>query len=77
VAGREQEALLADSVGLALLVVLDCLTLPERVAFLRQWSHFGGHNTQSGTSTGGQCAKGFGRASYLGMVSMRRNGACI
>jgi RNA polymerase sigma factor (sigma-70 family) len=30
----EQEALLADSVGLALLVVLDTLTPPERVAFV-------------------------------------------
>jgi len=30
----EQEALLADSVGLALLVVLDRLTPPERVAFV-------------------------------------------
>ena len=34
VAGPEQEALLADSVGLALLVVLDTLTPPERVAFV-------------------------------------------
>src|SRR5215510_544571 len=30
----EQEALLADSVGIALLVVLDTLTPPERVAFV-------------------------------------------
>src|SRR5205823_9477194 len=30
----EQEALLADSVGLALLVVLDTLTPPERLAFV-------------------------------------------
>jgi RNA polymerase sigma factor (sigma-70 family) len=30
----EQEALLADSVGLALLVVLDCLTPAERLAFV-------------------------------------------
>jgi RNA polymerase sigma-70 factor (ECF subfamily) len=30
----EQEALMADSVGLALLVVLDTLTPPERVAFV-------------------------------------------
>src|SRR6266480_5077528 len=30
----EQEALLGDSVGLALLVVLDCLTPAERVAFV-------------------------------------------
>jgi RNA polymerase sigma-70 factor (ECF subfamily) len=30
----EQEALLADSVGLAMLVVLDSLTPPERVAFV-------------------------------------------
>ena len=30
----EQEALLADSVGLALLVVLDCLSPPERLAFV-------------------------------------------
>jgi RNA polymerase sigma-70 factor, ECF subfamily len=34
VAGPEQEAMLADSVGLALLVVLDTLTPPERVAFV-------------------------------------------
>jgi RNA polymerase sigma factor (sigma-70 family) len=34
VAGPEQEAMLADSVGLALLVVLDTLTPAERVAFV-------------------------------------------
>jgi len=34
VAGPEQEAALADSVGLALLVVLDMLTPAERVAFV-------------------------------------------
>ncbi len=34
VPGPEQEAVLADSVGLALLVVLDTLTPPERVAFV-------------------------------------------
>ncbi len=34
VAGPEQEAMLADSVGLALLVVLDTLTPGERVAFV-------------------------------------------
>jgi RNA polymerase sigma-70 factor (ECF subfamily) len=33
-AGPEQEAVLADSVGLALLVVLDALTPAERVAFV-------------------------------------------
>lgn len=33
-ADPEQEALLADSVGLALLVVLDTLTPPERLAFV-------------------------------------------
>jgi RNA polymerase sigma-70 factor (ECF subfamily) len=33
-AGPEQEALLADSVGLALLVVLDALAPPERLAFV-------------------------------------------
>lgn len=33
-AGPEDEALLADSVGLALLVVLDTLTPPERLAFV-------------------------------------------
>jgi len=32
--GPEQEAVLADSVGLALLVVLDTLAPPERVAFV-------------------------------------------
>jgi len=32
--GPEEEALLADSVGLALLVVLDTLTPPERLAFV-------------------------------------------
>ncbi len=32
--GPEQEAVLADSVGIALLVVLDTLTPPERVAFV-------------------------------------------
>ena len=32
--GPEQEALLADSVGLALLVVLETLTPPERLAFV-------------------------------------------
>jgi RNA polymerase sigma-70 factor (ECF subfamily) len=32
--GPEQEAVLADSVGLALLVVLDTLTPPERLAFV-------------------------------------------
>ena len=34
VAGPEQEAMLADSVGLALLVVLETLTPPERLAFV-------------------------------------------
>src|SRR5271166_6823136 len=34
VAGPEQEAMLADSVGLALLVVLDTLAPGERVAFV-------------------------------------------
>ena len=34
--GPEQEALLADSVGVALLVVLDTLTPSERVAFVLQ-----------------------------------------
>ena len=34
VAGPEQEAMLADSVGLALLVVLDTLTPADRVAFV-------------------------------------------
>src|SRR5579859_4925864 len=33
-AGPEQEALVADSVGLALLVVLDALTPTERLAFV-------------------------------------------
>jgi RNA polymerase sigma-70 factor (ECF subfamily) len=33
-AGPEQEALVADSVGLALLVVLDALSPPERLAFV-------------------------------------------
>jgi len=33
-AGPEEEAALADSVGLALLVVLDTLTPPERLAFV-------------------------------------------
>jgi RNA polymerase sigma factor (sigma-70 family) len=32
--GPEQEALVADSVGLALLVVLDALSPPERLAFV-------------------------------------------
>ena len=32
--GPEQEVLLADSVGLAMLVVLDALTPAERLAFV-------------------------------------------
>ena len=33
-ASPEEEAMLADSVGLALLVVLDTLETPERLAFV-------------------------------------------